>query len=116
MSSAIDAKKEEILYWMLEFIKDNNDPPYTEQDISECSLMLDHFIKDVAHSAHKSDFDQVKIKVREMVLSLNAFNEKHNHTIIETDQREGICELVDQVIENARHKVIDDITEEWRER
>lgn len=115
MSSTIDAKKKEILYWMSEYIKNHHNPPYTSNDVCDCGVMLDLFIKDVAHSAHMSDFDWVKLKVRELVLSLNAFNEKHNHTIIETDQREGICELIDQVIENAGHTVSDDITEEWRE-
>ena len=46
---------------------------------------------------------------------LNEFNEKHDYSIIETDQREGIGDLIDHVIQQSGHSVTEDITEEWRE-
>ena len=115
MSSTIEAKKDHILYWMMEYIRDSDNPPYKDYDVHECGAILDNFIELVSGSSSNSDFEWVTSKVQELVLTLNRFNEKHDHSIIETDQREGICKLVGMVIAEAGHQVDEDITEEWRE-
>lgn len=115
MNSEIEATRQRISYWMLEYIKDNDDPPYTSADVDECYDMLGSFIEGVVNSDRKTDFDWIASEVKKLVLALNEFNEKNDHTIIETDQREGICALIDQVITCAGHSATEDITEEWRE-
>lgn len=115
MNAEIEATKKDVLYWMLEFIEDDDEPPYSKSDVEECGAILSSFIEAVERSDEKADFQWVKSKVKELVLVLNDFNEKHDHTIIETDQRESICDLISQVIVNAGHQVAEDITEEWRE-
>ena len=116
MNNKIEATKKDILYWMFEYIKDDDNPPYTESDVHNCDNILKKFISAVDDSFQSSDFEWVKVQVKEFVLTLNAFNEKHDYSIIETDQREGICELIDEVIKFAGHNIInEDITEEWRE-
>ena len=115
MNLAIEAQRKKISYWMLEYIKDNDEPPYTSLDVDECNTILGKFIESVSFSDNKSDLEWVKSEVKGLVIALNEFNEKNDHTVIETDQREGICALINQVMVYAGHSVTDDITEEWRE-
>lgn len=115
MNSNIEETKKRLLYWMIDFILDDDDPSYTKEDVAECDSIITNFISEVDNSSKKSDYSWVVSKVKTLVLLLNAFNEKHDYTIIETDQREDICALIALVIENAGHKINHDITEEWRE-
>ena len=115
MNQELDETKKELLQGMLRYIEDDDDPPYTSSDVEECGAILDQFISEVMESEEKGNFDWVKSKVKELILVLNAFNEKHKRTIIETDQREGIYDLISKVMEGAGHHVSEDITEEWRE-
>ena len=114
MNTEIEATKKNILHCMQEFIEDDDEAPYTSSDVEECRAKLSNFADAVANSAEKSDLEWVKSKVKSLVLALNDFNEKHDHKIIEPDQRKGICELISQVITGAGHQVTGDITEEWR--
>ena len=54
--------------------------------------------------------------VKELVLALNDLNEGADHCLLETDEREAICELIQCSAEECG--LIDpesDVTEEWRE-
>lgn len=119
MNTEINALKQQTLDSMLRymeyFIEDEETPPYTEADVEECNRLLTAFINDAETSTHKKDTDWITERVKTLVLALNEFNEAHDCSIIETDQREDLCALIDAVMQAAGHDVNEDITEEWRE-
>ena len=51
---------------------------------------------------------------KEAVLELNVLNDKCGEGLIETDQREAICQLLLVSAQDAGVGTDDDITEEWR--
>ena len=94
---------------------------YDQTHIDQCEKYLDEYANVVAKA--EGDFIKIMALVEVVVVSLNQLNETCKHTLIETDQRECICEFIDQVIiENgidldalASSQQCTDITEEWRE-
>ncbi len=53
--------------------------------------------------------------MRQVVLDLNGLNEESGGGLIETDQREGLCQLILVAALHAGLKTDEDVTEEWRE-
>jgi hypothetical protein len=53
--------------------------------------------------------------VKDLVLKLNALNDRCQGSLIETDQREDICELIESSLTQASIPFEGDVTEEWRE-
>jgi hypothetical protein len=54
--------------------------------------------------------------VKKVVLSLNRLNEKTEYSLIETDARESIWEIIqNSAVARGLKDVPDDVTEEWRE-
>lgn len=100
--------------YMADVSGDGDDPGYTEADIAKCEYVLGSFLAKV-HSAGVGNSASVMAAVREAVLSLNALNESCDNSLIETDQREQICELIIQAAAAAGVGSGEDITEEWRE-
>jgi hypothetical protein len=39
MNAAINTKKEDILYWMLDYIKDQESTPYSARDVDACGSL-----------------------------------------------------------------------------
>jgi hypothetical protein len=115
MSAVIDNLKQAILNGMVEYIEDNTAPPYTQNDIKDCDTIISNFICDLRLAQPPSDYAAALAKVKNTVLKLNDLNERCHFSIIETEQREDLCELIIQVVKNAGHHVDTDITEEWRE-
>jgi hypothetical protein len=56
MNDKIETTKKDILHWMIEFIEDDDEPPYRKSDVEECDSMLSDFIVAVARSEEKSNF------------------------------------------------------------
>jgi hypothetical protein len=115
MNQEIAAKKQYLLYWMYDFIEDDDEPAYLSQDVAEFDRIISSFIKEVAESSERSNFTWVSSTVKNLVEELNELNSKHGHQLIETDQREDICALISLVIQDAGHDYPADMTEEWRE-
>jgi len=115
MNSEIEEKKKYLLHWMYDFIEDEDEPAYLKKDVDECDGILTSFINEVDGSESKVDFLWVSSKVESLVKTLNQLNEKHEHQLIETHQREDLCALILLVIQTAGHDCEDDITEQWRE-
>jgi hypothetical protein len=46
---------------------------------------------------------------------LNELNDECDQCLIETDQREEICEFIQKVVAAANVEIEGDLTEEWRE-
>ena len=98
---------------MLDFIEDDDDADYSEKDIAECKLYLDEFLNQMSLS--NLDADVALSEVKKLVISLNELNERCDECLIETDQREEICELIFMALTNASIPFEGDPTEEWRE-
>jgi len=100
--------------YMEEVAEDGSDAGYTAQDIDDCEGIIDRFLAAIAHAA--GDNARASGAVKDAVLALNALNARCGHSLIETDQREGLCELIIRVAATAGvGSGQDDITEEWRE-
>ena len=115
MNNEIEEKKQYLLHWMYDFIEDDDEPAYLKKDVEEFDQIISLFIDDVSKSSHRSDFSWVLSQVEALVKKLNQLNLKHEHQLIEADQREDICALIDLVIKSAGHDGEGNVTEQWRE-
>jgi hypothetical protein len=112
--------KKEVIDSMVDYLEDAIGD-YDQTHIDQCEKYLDEYANDVAKA--EGDFIKIMALVEVVVVSLNQLNETCKHSLIETDQRECICEFINQVIiENgidldalASSQQCSDITEEWRE-
>jgi hypothetical protein len=92
------------------------DAGYTKEDIDKCEAILNHYFTTVLSSSSHGDTKKIMATVEATVISLNVLNENCNYCIIETDQREGICELIINTAAQAGLETEEyDITEQWRE-
>ncbi|SFG29431.1 hypothetical protein [Neptunomonas qingdaonensis] len=115
MNTEIEEKKKYLLHWMYDFIEDDDEPAYQKKDVDECDQILTAFINAVDGSEHKSEFAWISSQVERLVKTLNILNEKHQHQLLETHQREDLCALISLVIAHAGHDYEEDLTEQWRE-
>jgi hypothetical protein len=101
--------------YMEAVLEDNDDPGYTEADIDKCGAIIDSYIQRISSCKH-GDEQAVMSAVRDTILELNALNSEAGESLIETDQREDLAELIIKaaaVVGVGNGK--DDLTEEWRE-
>lgn len=114
----LNALKADLLEGMREYMDsaaaDGGDAGYSEEDIGKCDSILTAFIEKTRSAGSGNTESAIGI-VKETVLSLNVLNESCDHSLIETDQREQICELIIQAAAAAGVGGGEDITEEWRE-
>ena len=89
------------------------DPSYNQNNIDECiSLLTDDTIK-ILSSGSKDEAMEI---VKSTTLKLNDLNEKCDFSLIETNEREQIAEIVILAGHEMGYNSADeDITEEWRE-
>lgn len=99
---------------------------FPDSFIDRTEILLKAFtvaIKQCPTSA--SDFPQVMRNIETLVLGLNQINEDFDYGVIETGEREELCEFIDQVITSrgidiealAASKNCDryELTDEWRD-
>jgi len=98
---------------MLDFIEGDDEPDYTSEDVTTCITLLLEFMSDI--DAESQTLESAKSYVKDLVLSLNQLNAKCDECLIETDQREEICEFISKVVADAKVDFTGDITEEWRD-
>ena len=117
MTSKIEEKKKYLLHWMYDFIEDDDEPAYQASDVEAFDQIISSFILTVltADSEQKQNFEWISGQIENLVRTLNTLNKKHDSVLIETDQREDICALIDLVIEATGHISVGDITKTWRE-
>ncbi|OUR76793.1 hypothetical protein A9Q75_15965 [Colwellia psychrerythraea] len=104
-----------IQYDMLDFIEgeDESEADYTSEDVKLCITSLLEFMSIMESEAQT--VASAKDHVKTLVLSLNSLNGQCGDCLIETDQREEICEFIQKVMSAANVAFSGDITEEWRE-
>lgn len=114
--------KDSILEGMLDYMEGDEDedegfdPGYTKSHVEKCGAILDAFLSSVFSPSAKGSSDAIMASVKTAVLALNDLNDECDGSLIETGQREEICELI---ISSATRAGLEseeyDITEEWRE-
>ena len=95
-----------------EFPNDEFDCGYTQKDISKCASIIDAYLNDANASSSDSD---ILLSVKNVVIQLNELNAKCGHGLIETDQREDLCEIILAFAQKNGLSTNDDVTEEWRQ-
>jgi hypothetical protein len=92
------------------------DAGYTQKHIDQCGKILGAFFDDLSRVPQENKDKAILSSVRTTVLALNKLNDDCGGGLIETDQREQLCEII---ISGARDAGLVspqyDITEEWRE-
>jgi len=97
---------------MIDFIEPGQ-TSYTEVNVENCMSIISNYLTEIEKTNNK--VQAMKI-VEKTVLELNQLNEKCEHEIIETDQREDIAEILILAGHLKGYNSRDeDITEEWRE-
>lgn len=92
---------------------DGVEPDYSEADIGQCGAILDAYLAKV-RTAREGDVAFVMAAVEEAVVALNELSERCE-SLIETEQREQICELIRHSAAAVGVGDGEDLTEEWRE-
>lgn len=98
---------------------------FPEELLTSTDVVLDAFESELPGLGEANDA-QIFGVVERVVLSLNAVNEAHSESAYETDEREQLCEFIDQsltehgvdiVALTARHGLGRyQITDKWRNR
>jgi response regulator RpfG family c-di-GMP phosphodiesterase len=102
-----------IQYGMLDFIEGENQPDYTSDNVTDCITLLLEFMSSMG--AEIQTVDSTKNHIKYLILSLNELNDDCGQCLIETDQREDICDFIQKVITKANVEFEGDVIEEWRE-
>ncbi len=87
---------------------------YTHEHVSRCSTILDRYLAALAPSPALQQ-DTVRAAVKSVVLELNELNDETEGRLIETDQREDLCQIILLAAARAGLDGEQDHTEEWRE-
>jgi hypothetical protein len=108
----MNALKDSILDGMRDFVAGMEQPYYPLAKVDECGRIIDEFLAAVGRAR---DGQAIMAQVKRTVLALNALNDECGGALIETDQREQLCELILEAANTAGLATGDDITEQWRE-
>jgi hypothetical protein len=90
---------------------EDGDAAYTRADIDECMRIVDTYLAAVRRTPPTGLIPLV----RDAVLRLNALNDRCEGALIETDQREDLCEILLVAARSAGMTEQGDVTEPWRE-
>ena len=96
---------------MLNFI--DEEEYYSPENVDVCINILKNHLNQISNATNKEESMQI---VEKTVLSLNELNVECDDCLIETDQREDICEIIIMASHlKGYNEMKEDITEEWRE-
>jgi hypothetical protein len=101
-----------IQYDLLDFIEGDNEPDYTPEDVTACITNLLEFMSSM--ELEEQTVDSAKQHIKTLVLSLNTLNESCDDCLIDTNQREDICQFIEKVVSSANIDISSDVTKEWR--
>ncbi|CUI08850.1 hypothetical protein [Massilia antarctica] len=91
----------------------DSEAPYGKAEIDECAGILDAYAASVDKLPKPAAPAAIMKEVEKVVLALNAFDERCN--VIETEERESLCDIIYLVARDAGLEADEDITEQWRE-
>ncbi len=106
---------ESVVEPMLEFIEEDEEPAYSRKDVKTCEALLLGYVRALKALKKPSD-DEIMAQVKAVVLALNELNETTGGEMIETGEREAICEVIQEAAKLCGLRNIpEDVTEAWRE-
>jgi hypothetical protein len=92
------------------------DAGYTQEHVDRCSEIMDDFLAVLGKAPDAQKNKYIMTAVKKTILSLNKLNEKCDGSLIETDQREDLAELINLAAKHAGlESGADYITYKWRE-
>lgn len=91
------------------------DPGYTKDEIDRCEKIIDAFLISLDGEDVARNSESILKIVKNVVLELNDLNDECDGSLIETGQREQLCDIIIRAANEAGLATDDDITEEWRE-
>ncbi len=127
--SVLSELKEKTIEGMVSFMKygaaeNENDPDYdpaydagyAQKHVDKCAKIIDVYLDALKRMAGPADSKMILNEAKKAVLNLNKLNEQCDGRLIETDQREQLCELIFTASRFAGLPPDGvDFTEEWRE-
>ena len=93
----------------------NFEAGYSQKHVDKCAKILDAYLAAMDRILEAGQDAKILSEAKKTVLDLNALNEKCDGSLIETDQREQICELLIVGAKHAGLTLDGDFTEEWRQ-
>lgn len=104
--------RERLQEGMIDFIQPGV-TAYSKDDVDLCMKLISDYLIEMTKVTSKV---QAMESVKKTVMALNELNERCEYELIETDQREDICEIL-ILAGNLRgfNSRDEDITEEWRD-
>ena len=110
-----DMVDEIVIEPMISFMEEWEDCDYTAEDVEICKSLVYTYLEALAAMAESGD-EAILEQVKTLVLALNDLNEKADYSLIETDAREALCEVIRTgAVDCGLKEYSEDITEEWRE-
>ena len=109
--------QETVVIPMTEFMGEDEDCGFTKKDIEKCESLILKYLLALEQITTPTNKEIMK-HVKSLVLALNKLNEKTDYAMLETDERESICVLVQDFAVACGLAEIpedDDVTGEWRE-
>ncbi|MBE6578730.1 MAG: hypothetical protein E7651_02855 [Ruminococcaceae bacterium] len=106
---------ETVVNSMIAYLDEYDGDGYTKEDIAKCEALLCEYLDALAAITDPTD-ELIMAQVKTVVLALNDLNEAVDYSMIETEEREAIWEIIQSAAEACGlQDVPDDVTEEWRE-
>ena len=87
---------------------------YTQTEIDRSGLILDDFLTALDDETVPADPEKIAGVVKRPVLALNGLNSECDGSLIETDQREHVCDILLWAANEAGLDTDEDVTEQWR--
>lgn len=107
--------KENIVSAMLDYMTEDEYCGYIKKDVQKCEQLLLEYLDKLSRLKNPTD-ELIMKQVKNVVLALNKLNDKTDCSLIETDAREEIWQIIqDSAVDCGLSPVIEDVTEEWRE-
>lgn len=117
-SNRADGVRQRLLDDMLAFMQDEQGLPregftdYSEADVEECARIVDSYLQEMSGTRDRA---AILKSIERTVLRLNDLNSRCGGCLIETGQREDLCEIILVAARQAGSGTDEDLTEAWRE-
>lgn len=107
--------KEIVITPMIEFIEEWGAEGYTKEDVQACENLMHRYLDSLGAMSNPTN-DDIMEQVKELVLALNELNEATDYSLIETEAREAIWEVIQtSAVDCGLQDAPEDVTEEWRD-
>lgn len=107
--------KETVVDPMMSFIEEYGADGYSKEDVQKCEGLIHQYLDNLnAISSPKNE--DIMEQVKMLIIALNKLNEETDYSLIETQEREAISEIIQtSAVDCGLQDPPDDVTEEWRE-